>query len=127
VVRERLDTARELTRGLLRDPAFRSAIPADAQGKRRFLVALLDEPMSEVFRWIEEQGTPIVLSVRAAAGSISNIVISPVPHSDETPSEEAIAVHPDAPVGMFVAAVWQAGGSVIFHRAQESDLKLQLV
>lgn len=126
MVRERLDTARELTREILRDPAFRSSIPADAYGKRRFLVALLDEPMSDVFRWIEQEGAPIVLSVRAAPGSISNVVISQVPHAETRP-DEAIAVHPDASVGMFVAAVWRAGGSVIFHRAEEPDLKLQLV
>jgi len=57
--------------------------------------------------------------------------VDTTPHVDGeqiAASEEAIDVHPDAPISMFVAAVWQQGGIAVFHEAMpELDLRLELV
>lgn len=115
--RNRLLAARDVVSLLRSDPSFREAIVANTSGERPILVASVEDRMSELLGRVSRIGVPVTLYVRGGTTS-KTVVTLRAAAADEHPRSEAI--RPDITVGVFIAQVWEKGGSILFHVAAPS-------
>jgi hypothetical protein len=124
---DRLQTARNVVSKLREEPAFRELIVANETGERPIVVASIDDPMRDLLRRIHAIGLPVTLCVQGGSASLTVATIRATePHDNP---DDSTPIHPEAPVGMFVAYVWMKG-SVTMHLeepAPAADFQLELV
>jgi hypothetical protein len=112
--RNRLLAARDVVSLLRSDPCFRESIVANTSGERPILVASVEDRMSELLGRVRRVGVPATLYVRGGTTS-KTVVTLRAAEAEEHPRSEAI--RPDITVGVFIAQVWEKGGSMLFHIA----------
>ena len=93
------------------------------------MAATLDDPVGLIFDALRQQGAPLTVCVIAGPGSLTTMTIRESPSVAGGAAESGLLdVHPSAPIGMFVAAVWQGGGQAVFRQSQpELEYQLELV
>jgi hypothetical protein len=114
VSRSRLRAARDVVSMLRRDPSFRQSIPANASGERPIVVASVEDRLSDLLERIRRIGPPVTLYVRGGPATKTVVTVRTLGAGEGSPTE---AIRPDITVGVFIAHVWEKGGSMSFHVA----------
>jgi antitoxin (DNA-binding transcriptional repressor) of toxin-antitoxin stability system len=118
--RNRLLAARDVLSLLRRDPSFRDSVVANTSGERPILVASVEDHLSELLERVRRIGLPVTLYVRGGTATKTVVTIRTA-ETDEHPQSEAI--RPDITVGVFIAHMWEKGGSMSFHVAAPSPTR----